>query len=53
VYVGVAQVVACKRVNQILDVQSDELKGLTSLTSLYRADIDRRSRIRATLAGIK
>lgn len=52
-YLGAVQVVACKRVNQILEVETAELKGLTSLTALYRADIDRRNRLRATLAGVK
>jgi hypothetical protein len=53
VYLGAVKVVAHQRVNQILEVETGELKGLTSLTALYRADIDRRNRLRATLAGIK
>ncbi|HUR38991.1 MAG TPA: hypothetical protein VM222_05835 [Planctomycetota bacterium] len=53
VYLGAVKVVAHQRVNQILEVETSELKGLTSLTALYRADIDRRNRLRATLAAGK
>lgn len=48
-YLIAAKATAHARVNQILEVEAAELKGLTSLTRLHRAEIDRRKRLRARI----
>lgn len=53
VYLVAAKATAHARINQILDVETGELKGLTSLTRHYKADIDRRNRLRTKIAEIK
>ena len=52
IYLVAAKATAHARVNQILDVEAGELKGLTSLTRHYKADIDRKNRLRAKIAAI-
>jgi hypothetical protein len=53
VYLVAAKATAHARINQILEVEAGELKGLTSLTRHYKADIDRRNRLRARIAEIE
>jgi hypothetical protein len=53
IYLVAAKATAHARVNQILEVEAGELKGLTSLTRRYKADIDLRNRLRAKIAEIK